>query len=90
MHIVYTCMHSATNFFHVQIIFILAHNFISLLQVNLDSDTRMETVVGLESPSRETFDVAQHKIQALMAKDSYPRFLESDLYQYILGNVSKV
>ena len=82
MRIVYTCMHSATNF--------LAHIFISLLQVNLDSDTRMETVVGLESPTRETFDVAQHKIQALMAKDSYPRFLESDLYQYILGNVSKV
>lgn len=59
-------------------------------EVNLDSDTRMQTVLGLESPSRETFDVAQHKIQALMAKDSYPRFLESDLYQYILGNVSKV
>jgi len=90
MHLVYTCMHLATNFFHVTIIFILAHNFISLLQVNLDSDTRMETVLGLESPSRETFDVAQSKIQALMAKDSYPRFLESDLYQYILGNVSKV
>ncbi|XP_076091923.1 uncharacterized protein LOC143063592 [Mytilus galloprovincialis] len=58
-------------------------------EVNLDSDTRMETVLALENPSRDTFDVAQYKIQALMAKDSYPRFLESDLYQFVLENISK-
>lgn len=59
-------------------------------QVNLDSNTRMTTVSRLENPSKETFQMAQHKIQALMEKDSYPRFLESELYQQLLESVSKV
>lgn len=59
-------------------------------EVNLDSNTRMTTVSNLENPSRETFQQAQHKIQALMEKDSYPRFIESELYQQILESVSKV
>ncbi|VDI63387.1 regulator of G-protein signalling 3 [Mytilus galloprovincialis] len=58
-------------------------------EVNLDADTRTETIENLENLSRDTFDAPQHKIQALMAKDSYPRFLESDLYQYLMENVSK-
>ncbi|XP_063423158.1 uncharacterized protein LOC134707377 isoform X2 [Mytilus trossulus] len=59
-------------------------------EVNLDSTTRMTTVSNLENPSKQTFEVAQHKIQALMEKDSYPRFIESELYQQILESVSKV
>ncbi|XP_052092517.1 regulator of G-protein signaling 4-like [Mytilus californianus] len=59
-------------------------------EVNLDADTKTETIENLESLSRDTFDAPQHKIQALMAKDSYPRFLESDLYQFLIENVSKV
>ena len=50
----------------------------------------MTTVSNLENPSKQTFEVAQHKIQALMEKDSYPRFIESELYQQILESVSKV
>jgi hypothetical protein len=28
--------------------------------------------------------LAQHKIQVLMEKDSYPRFIESEIYQQLL------
>jgi hypothetical protein len=34
--------------------------------------------------AKETFELAQHKIQVLMEKDSYPRFIESELYQQLL------
>ncbi|XP_048779106.1 uncharacterized protein LOC125682519 isoform X3 [Ostrea edulis] len=57
-------------------------------EINLDSKTRMTTVTNLEHPTRHTFEDAQKRIQALMEKDSYPRFLESDLYQQLLNNTS--
>lgn len=59
-------------------------------EVNLDSTTRTTTISSLENPSKDTFELAQHKIQALMEKDSYPRFIESELYQQLLDNVSSV
>jgi len=37
--------------------------------------------VKMSAPDRTTFEVAQKRIQALMAKDSYPRFLRSDFYR---------
>ena len=36
----------------------------------------------------DTFEPAQKRIQALMDKDSYPRFISSDLYQYLLQNAA--
>lgn len=57
-------------------------------EINLDSKTRMITVTNLEHPTRHTFEDAQKKIQALMEKDSYPRFLESDLYLQLLNNTT--
>ena len=59
-------------------------------QVNLDSRTRSATMSSLENPSRETFKLAQRKIQALMEKDPYPRFINSELYQQILESVPKL
>jgi len=50
-------------------------------QINLDSKTREETAVKMSSPDRLTFEIAQKRIQALMAKDSYPRFLRSEFYR---------
>ena len=53
-------------------------------QINLDSNTRVATLQNLEQPSRDTFEVAQRRIQNLMEKDSYPRFLSSQYYSALL------
>ncbi|KAI3413256.1 hypothetical protein GPALN_010754 [Globodera pallida] len=57
-------------------------------EVNLDSQTRLATQAALAVvPLRtEMFTMAQHKIEQLMAKDSYPRFLKSEQYLELLNN----
>ncbi len=57
-------------------------------QINLDSKTREATLESLGHPNRHTFEVAQKRIQALMEKDSYPRFLHSDVYQDLISHKS--
>ncbi|XP_066112538.1 regulator of G-protein signaling 3 isoform X2 [Saccopteryx bilineata] len=52
----------------------------SCKEVNLDSYTREHTKDNLQSVTRGCFDLAQKRIFGLMEKDSYPRFLRSDLY----------
>ncbi|XP_021340940.1 uncharacterized protein LOC110441944 isoform X2 [Mizuhopecten yessoensis] len=54
-------------------------------EVNLDSKTRMQAISNLDTPSSEIFLEAQKRIQALMEKDSYPRFLESDIYLQLVN-----
>ncbi|XP_032274211.1 regulator of G-protein signaling 3 isoform X3 [Phoca vitulina] len=49
-------------------------------EVNLDSYTREHTKDNLQSVTHGCFDLAQKRIFGLMEKDSYPRFLRSDLY----------
>ncbi|CAD6190494.1 unnamed protein product [Caenorhabditis auriculariae] len=50
-------------------------------EVNLDSDTRAATKAALENGCRaDTFTLAQSRIEQLMAKDSYRRFLKDRLY----------
>ncbi|KAK1796681.1 hypothetical protein P4O66_009705 [Electrophorus voltai] len=49
-------------------------------QVNLDSATREETRRNLEKCDISCFDEAQSKIFILMEKDSYRRFLKSQLF----------
>ncbi|XP_055991358.1 regulator of G-protein signaling 3 isoform X1 [Sorex fumeus] len=49
-------------------------------EVNLDSYTREHTKDNLQCVTRNCFDLAQKRIFGLMEKDSYPRFLRSDLY----------
>lgn len=58
-------------------------------QVNLDSGTRSRTSEQLGNADRQTFEVAQFKIEHLMEKDSYPRFLKSDIYQDLLAASKK-
>jgi hypothetical protein len=55
-------------------------------EVNLDIELRAYTAQNILNPSHDTFDRAQKRIQALMEKDSYPRFLESSLYKSLLGS----
>ncbi|XP_063056250.1 regulator of G-protein signaling 4 [Engraulis encrasicolus] len=49
-------------------------------EVNLDSATREETRKNLSAPNVTCFDEAQSKIETLMEKDSYRRFLKSKLF----------
>ena len=58
--------------------------YFPLFQINLDSKTRLAVKDNMSSPNKHTFEEAQRKIQGLMEKDSYPRFLNSDAYQKLL------
>ncbi|XP_034439334.1 regulator of G-protein signaling 16 [Hippoglossus hippoglossus] len=50
-------------------------------EVNIDHETRDITKANMLVPSPSCFDMAQHKIYMLMAKDCYPRFLRSPAYR---------
>ena len=50
----------------------------------MDSKTRQQTEIDIRNPNPHTFDQAQKRIQALMEKDSYQRFLRSELYGKLL------
>ncbi|KAM4819875.1 LOW QUALITY PROTEIN: regulator of G-protein signaling 11 [Thomomys bottae] len=52
--------------------------------VNIDSRTMERTLEGLAQPHRYVLDDAQMHIYVLMKKDSYPRFLKSDVYKSLL------
>lgn len=53
-------------------------------EVNLDSSTRTQTVTNLTNPTRHSFDQAQRRVQGLMERDAYLRFLQSELYLELL------
>ncbi|VDM37024.1 unnamed protein product [Toxocara canis] len=56
------------------------------IQVNLDTLTRMSTKAAIgEGAGPNTFLVAQKKIESLMEKDSYRRFLKSQIFTDIFG-----
>lgn len=50
-------------------------------EVNIDHFTKDVTLRNLVSGSITTFDLAQKRIYALMEKDSFGRFLRSNMYQ---------
>uniref|UniRef100_A0A8C6WQA9 Regulator of G protein signaling 11 n=1 Tax=Neogobius melanostomus TaxID=47308 RepID=A0A8C6WQA9_9GOBI len=53
--------------------------------VNIDSKTMDKTLEGIKHPHRFVMDDAQMHIYFLMKKDSYPRYLKSDLYKSMLS-----
>ncbi|XP_028300277.1 regulator of G-protein signaling 16 [Gouania willdenowi] len=53
-------------------------------EVNIDHETRDITKANVQDPLPSSFDLAQHKIYLLMAKDCYPRFLRSPAYRDML------
>lgn len=53
-------------------------------EINLDSHTRDSILASLNQPTLCSFDTAQKRVYSLMEKDSYPRFLRSDLYLHCM------
>lgn len=55
----------------------------------MDSDTRAATKAALENGAKPNmFTLAQSRIEQLMAKDSYRRFLKSRLFLDLLNDTS--
>uniref|UniRef100_UPI00398E6646 regulator of G-protein signaling 5-like n=1 Tax=Pristiophorus japonicus TaxID=55135 RepID=UPI00398E6646 len=59
-------------------------------EVNIDYETKDFTKNHLLKPSRSSFDVAQSKIYNLMEKDSYARFLRSELYLNLVKQTERI
>ncbi|XP_038650826.1 regulator of G-protein signaling 21-like [Scyliorhinus canicula] len=53
-------------------------------EVNIDFHTKEVTKKNIVQPTLSCFDLAQRKVHMLMEKDSYPRFLKSELYKDLL------
>uniref|UniRef100_A0A4W5NX47 Regulator of G protein signaling 18 n=1 Tax=Hucho hucho TaxID=62062 RepID=A0A4W5NX47_9TELE len=49
-------------------------------EVNIDYASKVTIQKTMASPTNTCFDAAQSKVYSLMKKDSYPRFLTSDIY----------
>ncbi|KAF7223435.1 transcript variant X5 [Nothobranchius furzeri] len=50
-------------------------------QINIDCTTRENITKNISQPTLTSFDMAQKLVYSLMARDCYPRFLKSDIYQ---------
>ncbi|KAK3701124.1 hypothetical protein RRG08_029597 [Elysia crispata] len=57
-------------------------------QVSLDSRVREVINRNMVEPTPHTFDEAQLQIWTLMHRDSYPRFLNSQVYKRLLQQLS--
>ncbi|XP_053327360.1 regulator of G-protein signaling 11 [Spea bombifrons] len=53
--------------------------------VNIDSKTMEKTLENIKAPHRFVLEDAQMHIYMLMKKDSYPRYLKSDMYKSLVG-----
>uniref|UniRef100_A0A674MNU1 Regulator of G protein signaling 13a n=1 Tax=Takifugu rubripes TaxID=31033 RepID=A0A674MNU1_TAKRU len=58
-------------------------------EINIDHKTRDLIRRNVAAPTRECFNDAQRIVYNLMEKDSYPRFLRSDIYRSLLDSTSK-
>ncbi|XP_047696027.1 regulator of G-protein signaling 1 isoform X1 [Prionailurus viverrinus] len=56
-------------------------------QINIDFRTRESTAKNIKAPTPTCFDEAQKIIYTLMEKDSYPRFLKSNIYLNLLNDL---
>uniref|UniRef100_A0A8D3DIS5 Regulator of G protein signaling 2 n=1 Tax=Scophthalmus maximus TaxID=52904 RepID=A0A8D3DIS5_SCOMX len=50
-------------------------------EINLDFHTKNAIVQSLHDPTATSFLAAQRKVYSLMENNSYPRFIQSDLYK---------
>lgn len=54
------------------------------LQINIDFHTKNDISQNISEPTLSCFDAAQSSIYCLMAKDSFPRFLRSEVYKELV------
>uniref|UniRef100_A0A8C6WYZ3 RGS domain-containing protein n=1 Tax=Neogobius melanostomus TaxID=47308 RepID=A0A8C6WYZ3_9GOBI len=57
-------------------------------EINIDYQTREQIKRNVKSPTVHCFDEAQKIVYGLMERDSYPRFLRSDMYRTLLENLA--
>lgn len=57
-------------------------------QINIDHKTREVIRTNMKVASTVCFEEAQKIVYGLMEKDSYPRFLKSDIYRTLLDSTS--
>jgi regulator of G-protein signaling 3/regulator of G-protein signaling len=64
------------------ITYVRSRHLLPIQQINLDTETRLITLTNVQSnnPDQHAFDRAQRRIQHMMERDSYPRFLQSRLF----------
>ncbi|CAL1547581.1 unnamed protein product [Lymnaea stagnalis] len=70
---------------------LIYEDYISILspkEVSLDSRVREVINRNMVEPTPHTFDEAQLQIWTLMHRDSYPRFLNSQVYKRLLQQLS--
>ncbi|XP_038139495.1 regulator of G-protein signaling 13-like isoform X1 [Cyprinodon tularosa] len=58
-------------------------------EINIDHKTREVIRTNIKVPSSMCFDDAQKIVYGLMERDSYPRFLKSDIYRTLLSSTSE-
>ncbi|XP_030017279.1 regulator of G-protein signaling 21-like [Sphaeramia orbicularis] len=58
-------------------------------EINIDHKTRELIRRNIKAPTAVCFDDAQTIVFGLMEKDSYPRFLRSDIYQTFMESTSE-
>uniref|UniRef100_A0A671SRZ1 Regulator of G-protein signaling 21-like n=1 Tax=Sinocyclocheilus anshuiensis TaxID=1608454 RepID=A0A671SRZ1_9TELE len=57
-------------------------------EINIDYHTREEIKRKVNSPTPQCFDEAQKIVYGLMERDSYPRFLRSEMYKTLLESLA--
>ncbi|XP_062869476.1 regulator of G-protein signaling 8-like [Trichomycterus rosablanca] len=57
-------------------------------EINIDYHTREKIRSNIRSPTSHSFDEAQKIVYGLMERDSYPRFLRSEMYRNLLDSLA--
>ncbi len=60
------------------------------MQVSLDSEVRELVNEKMSRPTARTFIEAQEQVAALMAADSFPRFVNSKLFKALLNSYGSI
>lgn len=50
-------------------------------EINIDSSTREDIITKIQEPTQSCFNEAQKIVYMHMERDSYPRFLQSEIYK---------